>query len=134
MNQNKKQPPKLSKHDLNLIKGALRRAFARSDVHKAAKANNRIEHSSPKNPRCEKWSWCSTCGVVTPDWRTDLDHIDPVQPVDKVLEDMTPYELLERIWLCDPSNLSVICETCHSSKSALENQQRREHRKRRKGQ
>lgn len=109
-----------SPKDRNLIKGSLRRAFTRSDLHIQAEQRNRIEHSDPNHPRCQKWSFCSSCGVVLPTWRTEVDHILPVQPFDKFLEEMTILELIERIF-CPSENLQVLCrDTCHLAKTAAE--------------
>jgi 5-methylcytosine-specific restriction endonuclease McrA len=112
--------PKLSKKDIQLLKSALRRSFPRSDIYKKVSDANRIEHSDPRHPRGEKWSWCSHCGEVVPTWTTDVDHVDPVIPLNKLTEDMDPHELLDRSWLCDPSNLQVLCTSCHKTKTSSE--------------
>lgn len=119
----------ISPKDINLIKGALRRAFARSDLHRQVENLNRIEHSDPSHPRCKKWSWCNNCGQVIPTWRTQIDHVSPVVPLDKTAADMSIAELASRIW-CDPGNLSVLCLHCHDIKSTIERGQRPKRKKR----
>jgi 5-methylcytosine-specific restriction endonuclease McrA len=132
MSQTPKQRPKLSAKDINLLKAALRRAFARSDYYKSIAAKNYIEHRDPKRPRCEKWSFCSTCGEVVPRWTTDLDHVQPVIPLDRLTADMDPHELMDRIFFCGDENLSTVCTPCHTKKSSQENKIRRENKKRAK--
>lgn len=107
-----------------MIKGALRRAFSRSDLHKEASLKNRIEHYDPNRPRCLKYSWCNSCGEVVPSWRTQLDHVLPVVPLDKKLEQMTWDELVSRMW-CSIDNLQTLCEVCHGAKSSFERKERK---------
>lgn len=122
MNQESKRP-KLSPHDIRLIKGALRRAFARSEYYRSIADQYNIEHSDPKHPRCHRWKWCAICGQVTPSWKTDLDHKSPVVPLDRHDEDMDPHELLDRIFSA-PDNLWILCEMCHNNKTSVERSQR----------
>lgn len=120
---------KFSKTDTLLILGALRRAFARSDIYKRVKAQYRIEHEDPKRPRCKKWSWCANCGEVVPDWKADIDHVIPVTPTDKYTYEMTPHEILDAVW-CDDNNLANLCEACHNVKSQRERAAKKDYRKR----
>lgn len=122
----------LSKADILLILGALRRAFARSDIHKAIKARHRVEHSDPKKPKCRKWSWCAECGQVVPEWSTDVDHKIPVTPFDKFQYEMTPEEILYGIWDQDDFFLQNLCSTCHSTKTSLERELRKRAKNERK--
>lgn len=115
------------------MKSALRRAFARSEIHKEAQATNRVEHEDPQHPRCEKWSWCSKCGLVLPTWRTSVDHVLPVVPISKRLEDMTPEEIMQRMWLCGKDNLQNLCDPCHNRKSKAENSLRPKRKSKKKG-
>lgn len=109
--------------DKALIKSALRRAFARSDLHKEVEDAHRVEHSDPDSPRCKKWSWCGNCGQVVKSWKTQVDHILPVVPLNKTLDDMSIEEIAHRIF-CDRSNLWVLDLTCHENKTTLERAQR----------
>ncbi len=53
-----------------------------------------------------------------------MDHISPVIPVDKLIEQMTRVELVERMF-CSIDNLQVLCEDiCHRAKTAAENKVR----------
>ena len=86
--------PKLSKYDLGLIKAALRRALSRSDLAKVVENRFKVEYTSDKNPRCKKWSRCASCHEITPTWKTQKDHLDPVVPITVKLEDMDPHGCL----------------------------------------
>lgn len=115
--------PRLSPKDHNAIKGAIRRAFARSDLHKKIMDAATIEHVDPARPRCKKWVRCATCRHPSPKWSSEVDHIDPVIPIDKTLAEMSLDEVASRTW-CEESNLQVLCETCHDEKTAKERQAR----------
>ncbi len=117
--------PKLTAKDRGLIKGAIRRAFARSDLHKEVKLRNLIEHYDPRHPRCKNWGWCNVCGVVTPQWKLEVDHIDPVVPLDSSFAEMSLDLMVERTW-CTIEGLQVICDPCHDSKTALEKARKKE--------
>lgn len=114
--------------DKNAIKGALRRAFSRSDLHRQVEDLYRIEHQNPNQPRCKKWSWCANCGQVIPTWKTQVDHLFPVVPLDKTYLDMTIQEVVDRMW-CDKYHLQVLCLTCHDNKTSLERASRPKRRK-----
>jgi 5-methylcytosine-specific restriction endonuclease McrA len=112
----------------NLVKGALRRIFSRSDLRKAALAKQHIIHSDTNRPRVTKWSWCAICGVIEPTYTFEVDHIEPVIQVKETLNDLTLDQLAERIW-CSIDNLQGICENCHKKKTKEENRARRDYRK-----
>lgn len=58
----------------------------------------------------------------------DVDHVDPVIPLDRSLKDVDPAELVDRLWT-DENNLRALCPVCHDSKTAVENKERRRIRK-----
>ncbi len=120
-----------SSKERNLIKGALRRVFSRSEVRLEALKKNRIEHSDPTRPRVTKWAWCSECGLIEAAYQMQVDHINPVIDLHQSLDDMTWDQVVGRLW-CDLSNLAVICKPCHKLKSKIENQERRRIKKGRK--
>lgn len=115
--------PRLTPKDYALLKGAIRRAFARSALHQQVMDEGRVEHSSDKNPKCKKWAWCEVCGWVLPAWKVVVDHIVPVVEIGKEFKDYTMTEAVDRVF-CDRSNLQRICPTCHDVKSSLEREQR----------
>lgn len=108
-----------------LIKGALRRVFSRSELRRQAIEAVTIEHTDPNRPRVKKWGYCTHCGEVTPRYLLEIDHIEPVVPMDKALEDMSWDELINRLW-CGIKGLAAVCKTCHLTKSKEENRIRRE--------
>jgi 5-methylcytosine-specific restriction endonuclease McrA len=113
----------------NLLKGAIRRVFSRSELRNLALNKNNIEHFDPERPRVTKWSFCNECGVITPKYKMQVDHIKPVIAVTETLESLTWDELIEeRIW-CNIENLSPLCPDCHKTKSKLENTERRNFKK-----
>lgn len=129
--QPKRLNSRITAKDRGTIKGSLRRAFARSDLHQAVLSDHAIEHRDPKKPRCLKWCWCGSCGVVFPRWQAAVDHREPLIPVDRSFEEMSMDEVIDRLW-CPREGLQVLCEACHHEKSLGENKQRREHKKQRK--
>lgn len=123
----KPRNPRITPKDRSLIKGALRRAFARSALHQEVMNSITVEHSNPKNPRCKKWGFCQVCKDVLPRWRLVVDHIIPFVKTDTTFEEMSLDEAVDRLW-CDKSNLQSICPTCHKIKSSLEAKERKARR------
>jgi hypothetical protein len=108
----------------NLLKGAIRRVFSRSELRREALESTRIEHHDPLRPRVTKWSWCTECGIIEPTYLMEVDHEEPLIPLDKSLATMTWNEVIERTW-CDLANLKPKCKPCHREKSRLEMKERR---------
>lgn len=119
---------RLTNKERGLLKGAIRRVFSRSDLRRQAIEAVTIEHSDPKRPRVKKWGHCSTCGEVVPRYLLEVDHLEPVVPLDKTLESMSWDNLVERLW-CDVKGLAAVCKLCHSSKTKAENAIRRSNKK-----
>lgn len=111
----------------NLVKGAIRRIFSRSELRKQALAKNLILHKSEERPRVSKWAFCDNCGIIEAAYAMEVDHKLPVVPVDTPFENMGWDEFIERLW-CDIDNLQVLCETCHDVKSSAENKLRKAHK------
>lgn len=119
----------LTKKDRNLIKGAIRRVFSRSELRNLALSKNDIEYIDINRPRVTRWSFCNECGVITPRYQMQVDHIVPVVNITETLEDINWDELIEkRIW-CSISNLNPMCLSCHKAKSKQENKERRAFKK-----
>lgn len=119
--------PKSNK-ERGLIKGALRRVFSRSELRQQIVAAATIEHHDPERPRVTKWVFCSECGLIFPKYQAQVDHRSPLIPVDKMLEDLTWDEIVDRLW-CVRDNLAVVDKDCHKAKSKEENKQRLEFKK-----
>ncbi len=112
--------PRITHEDYGRIKGALRRAFARSALHKEALERVTVEHSDPRNPRCTKWGYCEVCGEVQPRWKLVVDHLSPIIPIDKTLWDLSVQELVDNMW-CVSNGLQACDPFCHAAKSKREN-------------
>lgn len=123
---------RFSKHDKGLIKAALRRAFARSDLHREVLEASDIQHSDPTRPKVKGWRRCSVCGKPEAKSYMVVDHVSPVVPVNSSLEEMTVLEIVDAIWCKDKANLQSICPTCHSQKTARETAQRKQNKRERK--
>lgn len=115
-----------------LVWGALRRVFARSDLHREVLQASIVEHSDPSRPRVKTWSRCNKCQKPEAKSYMDVDHINPVTPLTISTKDfiasLTLDEMKDILW-CDKNNLQVLCPACHNEKSKLENATRRLYKK-----
>lgn len=120
--------PRITKKEMGLLKGAIRRVFSRSTLRQEALLKVIIkEHHDISRPRVKKWGACLACKQPTPLYLMQVDHVSPVIPVDKSLDTMSWDELIDRIW-CDLSNLEPLCPDCHYAKSSLESKERRKNK------
>lgn len=115
---------RISPKERGLIKGALRRVFSRSDLRRIALSSSIIEHTDPNRIRVKKWSRCTICKEPTPTYLMQIDHVDPIVPINTSLEQMSWDEVINRIW-CEVDKLDPLCKSCHSVKTKLENKARR---------
>lgn len=122
---------KLSPKDRGLIKGAIRRVFSRSELRREVMNASRIDWFDVARPRVTKWGRCAECLKAEPLYKMHCDHIQPLIPLDKKLEDMSWDEVVERTW-CNVKNLQSVCQPCHKAKSKAENAVRRKLAKERK--
>lgn len=116
--------PNLSKKERNLIKGAIRRVFSRSEMRRRLIDATVIPgHYNSSRPRVKRWSLCKECKKIVPTYLINIDHIVPIVPLDGSFETMSLDTLVDRIW-CEESNLKAICEDCHDVKTKAEMSQR----------
>lgn len=54
----------------------------------------------------------------------EVDHVEPVVPVDIAFADMSLDQFVNRVW-CEENLLQALCPTCHDVKTAAENKERR---------
>lgn len=108
----------------NLLKGAIRRVFSRSDMRRAVIDSTVIEHHDASRPRVTKWSICPVCTKFIPRYLMVADHISPLIPIDTKLEDMTWTTVIDNVW-CEKNNLMGICKDCHKTKTRAENKLRK---------
>lgn len=123
--------PRITKKEQNLLKGAIRRVFSRSELRKALIDKSLIKHTDPSRPRVTRWSMCRSCLQPTPTYLMQVDHIEPIIPINNSLDDFTWDDIVNRIW-CDESNLTPICKACHTIKTKAENKARRMYKKEKK--
>lgn len=125
------RPNRITVKEWNLIKGALRRVFSRSDLRREVLKDSHIQHTDPWRPRVTKWSRCAVCDLPTPSYKAQVDHVAPIVPVEWSFEEMSLDDAVNRIW-CVKNMLQVLCKPCHSIKTKQENAERRKYRKERK--
>lgn len=120
----------------NRIKGAIRRVFRLFPQMKEVLDEARVElppalkkDGKPgKKPQVR--FKCAECGELFSRKNVQVDHIDPVVPLDKAEADMTYDEIVRGI-CCNKENLQVVCSTplkrnngkpsCHKIKTDEEN-------------
>lgn len=120
--------PRITKKEKNLIKGALRRVFSRSELRRSILQSAIIKHSDSKRKRVKTWVKCEQCGCPEAISNVDVDHKIPVVPINSSLDKMPFEELVNNIW-CDEKNLQILCSQCHDEKSAAEMKLRRAFKK-----
>lgn len=121
----------MTKKELNLIKGSLRRVFGRSDLRRdKIQASIRPDYKDSARKAVKFWIECTNCGTMEAKSNIELDHKVPVVPLDRSFEEMSVDEVIDRMW-CDPENLEPLCHDCHKEKTKIENAERRRLKKER---
>lgn len=120
---------RISNKERNLIKGAIRRIFSRSELRKQVIEESVIkDYSDPLRPKVQTWCRCKVCKKPEAKSYMECDHNPPIVPLNKSLIEMSWDELIDNLW-CDKKNLDAICSTCHYLKSAEEAAIRRKFKK-----
>jgi 5-methylcytosine-specific restriction endonuclease McrA len=119
--------PRITPKDRGLIKGAIRRAFSRSELRKQALERSRVEYAAHERPRVKKWSKCPLCHRFIPTYLMVVDHILPIIDIISSFEDQSLDETVGRTW-CPLDNLQAICEECHDTKTKGEKEARKAHK------
>lgn len=114
---------RMSKKEQGLLKGAMRRVFSRSDLRRLVLDSRDVLHTDPSRPRVKKWSICEVCQKIHPKYTMAVDHVVPLVPLDRSLDEMSWDEVVDRLW-CESKNLQVICDSCHDSKTSIERKER----------
>lgn len=115
----------------NLVKGAIRRVFSRSELRRRALDKAQVkDYSDPSRKRVTRWGRCADCQKLEPLYLMQVDHKAPVVPPDMTLEDMSWDQVIDNIW-CDERKLQTLCKPCHTIKTKAENKERRELKKKR---
>lgn len=107
------------------ILSSIKRVFSRSPTHREALNNAKCPRK--RGPRGGARYRCECCRVDFGVTGVQVDHIDPVIPVDRRARDMSWDEIISRIF-CAIENLQVACRSCHKKKTAIENKERRKHK------
>lgn len=108
----------------NQIKGAIRRIFRLSPWMKMTLEKARIERprilkDGSISSRPDVYYKCAMCGGEFKRDEVQVDHIDPVIPYGKTIQDMSYDEIVDRIF-CRLDNLQVLCKECHKKKTKKE--------------
>lgn len=119
---------RITAKERGLLKGSIRRVFARSELRQKIINSVDITHSDLNRPRVKKWSLCPVCKTPKPKYTMVVDHISPVIPVEMSFEEMSLDDVIDRMW-CEENNLQPICEDCHKVKTKLEQAERRKNKK-----
>lgn len=120
--------PKLTPKERGLLKGSIRRVFARSELRQQVLQTVRIDHYDADRPRVKKWGLCPGCLLKVPLYKFQVDHKDPVIPTNSSFEEMTLDEVVDRTWTTE-NNLTPLCESCHTVKTKAESAERKRHKK-----
>lgn len=120
--------PRVTAKERGLLKGAIRRVFSRSELRRRVIDAARVLHTDPLRPRVTKWVKCAECGLPTAAYQAQVDHMDPLVPIETTLEDMDWNTIIDRTW-CEENRLQVLDKSCHNVKSKQENKLRREFKK-----
>lgn len=120
--------PRISAKERGLLKGAVRRVFSRSDLRRSIISAAAIKHSDASRPRVRKWGRCAICKTPTAQYQLEVDHIVPIIPLTKSLEEISWDELVNGVW-CKESDLQAVCKICHKLKTKEENAKRRKFKK-----
>lgn len=103
----------------------MRRLFGRSDLRRNTIEANIVKgYKDPKRKAVKFWVKCQECGKMEAKSNVQVDHIEPLVPLDKSLEDMSWDEVVDRLW-CAPENLQILCKPCHKSKTKIEAAERK---------
>lgn len=99
----------------------LRRLHSRSPT--VREVLNESVHPLIKGPRGGKRYICKSCGQAYGAKDVQVDHIDPVVPLNVHVKDMFYQEIIDRMF-CEKENLQVLCKPCHKIKTNKERKER----------
>ena len=94
------------------IRGALRQVA--KYMPEVQECLRRAIDPTEKGPRGGQMFMCAKCGLRFSRKQVQVDHIQPVVPVDREVKDWNEY--ISRLF-CNPDNLQVLCKPCHQIKT-----------------
>lgn len=106
----------------SVIRGALRRSFARSPlvIEKMKESRREVPRYLKDGSRAKK-DWvqrqCEICLQWVGSTKIAIDHKLPVVSVEQGFVDWN--EFIERLW-CSKDNLQRLCSSCHENKTQVE--------------
>lgn len=114
-----------------VIRGALRRAFARSPLVQEIMSESRREvprykKDGTRHKKNAVQRQCQLCLEWVSSSKISVDHIEPVIPVNghSIMEDGSQdwNEFVDRLWCTKSgkSNLQRVCDSCHNQKTYKE--------------
>ena len=112
------------------IVSAMKRVFSRSPTANSFLRTYRTEEAwfKQNGERAKKphvFYPCFKCGGIFKSNDVQIDHIDPVIPLNIPSKHFSYDSLAERLF-CEEQNLQILCKQCHTEKSQIENSIRRE--------
>ena len=107
------------------IKGAIRQVAKFAPEVK--EALEKSIHPIIKGPKGGARFTCSKCKKVFERGEVQVDHIEPVIPVDKRTVDLDWNTIIKRMF-CSSDNYQVLCKPCHKIKSDEERKERKKYR------
>ena len=104
------------------IRGALRRTFSRSPIIREVlfKVRREVPKFNKDGSRAKKDAVqykCNVCSTYVGSTMVSVDHINPVVSVTEGFIDFNTF--IARLF-CDVTNLQVICDSCHNTKTQAE--------------
>ena len=100
-----------------LLDQYLRKLFMHSGIHRV------VYRKHTKNAKVK----CGECSEYFHKKEMEIDHIDPVHPVDG--RTISFEEKKQRMLFCGLDNFQPVCKPCHNKKTAIENTLRRNNKK-----
>lgn len=114
---------KKAKYNQNsVIRGALRRAFARSPLvqeilNESRREVPRYKKDGSLHKKNSVQRQCQVCNEWVSGSNISVDHIVPVISIENGFQDWNQF--VDRLW-CDKKNLQRICDACHDKKTQKE--------------
>lgn len=115
---------RITARDRNAIKGAIRRAFSRSELRNSIIEASKVVHSDPNRKAVKNWCLCNVCKKPEAKSYMTVDHIVPIISYNSSFEEQGADLTIDKLW-CNPLNLQAICPACHNAKTLIEKQQKK---------